>query len=471
MGNPDTNSWVTDKPDAQSEQWSQPRRSYQPVADYSFVAPRSQAPVSYPDRQPLDQAPGHYPARPRPSAHPVRSAYEYPVRPAYEDPVRPAYEDPVRPAYEDPVRPAYEDPVPRPYAEPADYPIPTRPGQANGLATPASTASRQAARQALAPASASLQPAHQLRGRRQQQVWTRRQRTWPQRVGGLVIAAACVAAVAWYVPRVMRDDRQLFTGTVTSSGIVTLNFAGSGEIGKVSVRPGQPVRKGQVLATEYAPSIYSVLGADRAAIAAEQAKMAQLRAAATADPAAAAGDDAQLAAAKAQLALGPAHLVPAQAKVTATEIIAPLGGRVIAANGQPGQTVTSAGIRTYVTDSAQATSRQGRSVSLLPEGPQTVHRTSAGQTSLPVVALRVSNSWQIVALIPEGSISRISVGSSVTISVPAGHITAVPGRVSEILPDPTSTSAGTFYQAVITITEDPKIAPLNGMTADIRIGS
>src|SRR6202050_1522783 len=171
MGNPDTNSWVTDKPDAQSEQWSQPRRSYQPVADYSFVAPRSQAPVSYPDRQPLDQAPGHYPARPRPSAHPVRSAYEYPVRPAYEDPVRPAYEYPVRPAYEYPVRPAYEypvrpayeNPVPRPYAEPADYPIPPRPGQANGLATPASTASRRVSRQSPAPPSVSPPPAHHPR--------------------------------------------------------------------------------------------------------------------------------------------------------------------------------------------------------------------------------------------------------------------------------------------------------------------
>jgi multidrug efflux pump subunit AcrA (membrane-fusion protein) len=456
MGNPDANSWVTGKPDAQSEQWSQPRRSYQPVADYSSAGPRSQAPVSYPDRQqPLDQAPGHYPARPRP----------------YANPVRPAYENPVRPAYENPVRPAYENPVPRPYAEPADYPIPPRPAQANGLATHASTASRQVSRQSPAAASVSLQPAHQLRGHRQEQVWTRRQRTWPQRVGGLVIAVACVAAVAWYVPRVMRDDRQLFTGTVTSSGIVTLNFPAAGEIGKLKVRLGQMVRKNQVLATEYAPSVYSVLAADQAAIAAEQAKMAQLRAAAAADPAAAAGDDAQLAAEKAQLALDQAQLVTDEAKMTATEIIAPSGGKVIAANGQPGQTVTSAGIRTYVTDSAQATSSQGPAFSLFPEGPQTVHRTSASQTSLPVVALRVSNSWQIVALIPEGSISRISGGSSVTISVPADHITAVPGRVSEILPDPTSSSAGTFYQAVITITEVPKIAPLNGMTADIRIGS
>jgi multidrug resistance efflux pump len=444
MGNPDVNSWVTDKPDAQSEPWSQPRRSYQPMADYSSAELRSRAPVSYPEQQqPLGHAPDAYSARPRPPARPVR--------------------------------PAYQNPVPRPYAEPADYPIPPRPGQvngqANGLATSASTAPRLAARQSPATASVSLQPAHQLRGHRQQQVWTRRQRTWPQRVGGLVIAAACVAAVAWYVPRVTRDDRQLFTGTVTSSGIVTLNFAVSGEIGKVSVRLGQTVRKNQLLATEYAPSVYSVVAADRAAIAAQQAKMAQLRAAAAADPAAAAGDDAQLAAEKAQLALDDAQLETDQAKQTATEIIAPSGGKVIAANGQPGQTVTSAGIRNYFTDSAQATTSQGPAFSLLPEGPQTVHRTSAGQTSLPVVALRVSDSWQIVALIPEGSISRISEGSSVTISVPACHITAVPGHVSEILPDPTSTSAGTFYQAVITITEVPKIAPLNGMTADIRVGS
>jgi multidrug resistance efflux pump len=444
MGNPDVNSWVTDKPDAQSELWSQPRRSCQPMADYSSAELRSRAPVSYPEQQqPLDQAPDDYSARPRPPARPVR--------------------------------PAYQNPVPRPYAESADYPIPPRPsqvnGHANGLATPASTASHLASRQSPATASVSLQPAHQLRGHRQQQVWTRRQRTWPQRVGGLVIAAACVAAVAWYVPRVTRDDRQLFTGTVTSSGIVTLNFPVSGEIGRVYVRLDQTVRKNQVLATEYAPSVYSVVAADHAAIAAEQAKMAQLRAAAAADPAAAAGDDAQLAAEKAQLALDQAQLVTDLAKETATEIIAPLGGRVIAANGQPGQTVTSAGIRNYVTDSAQATTSQGPAFSLLPEGPQTVHRTSASQTSLPVVALRVSDSWQIVALIPEGSISRVSEGGSVTISVPACHITAVPGRVSEILPDPTSTSAGTFYQAVITITEVPKIAPLNGMTADIRVGS
>jgi multidrug resistance efflux pump len=438
MGNPDTSSWMTGEADDRAEQrFRPPRRSY--------------------------QAPADYPARPR------------------------HYGDPAQRPYASPVRQPYDNPVQRPYAEPSDYTIPQRsyeanglrpyeanglgPYEANGLVAPSRSASRQVSRRSLATSSVSLQPAHQLRGKRRAQVWTRRQRTWPQRVGGLLIAGACVAAVAWYVPRVMRDDRQLFTGTVTSSGIITLNFAVSGEIGKVNVHLDQQVRKGQVLAAEYAPNIDSVVAADKAAIAAEQAKLAQLRAAEAADPAAAPADNTQLGAEKAQLALDEAQLETDQAKVTATEIVAPSAGTIIAANGQPGETVTSAGIRNYFTDSAQAPTSQGPAFSLFPEGPQTVHRTSASQSALPVVALRISASWQVVALIPEGSISRISKGGSVTISVPAGHITAVPGQITEILPTPTSTSAGTFYQAVITITGHPTILPLNGMTADIRIGS
>ncbi len=63
----------------------------------------------------------------------------------------------------------------------------------------------------------------------------RRRRTWPQVAGGVLIAGACVASAVWYVPRVMADDRRVITGTVSSSGVVALNFAGSGEISKVNV--------------------------------------------------------------------------------------------------------------------------------------------------------------------------------------------------------------------------------------------
>ena len=130
-----------------------------------------------------------------------------------------------------------------------------------------------------------------------------RRRTWPQLAGGVLIAGACVASAVWYVPRVMADDRRVITGTVSSSGVVALNFASSGEISKVTVHLAQTVRKGEVLAVEYAPNADSIVAADKAAIAAEQAKIAQLRAAATANPANASVDNAELAA-----ATGPARL-------------------------------------------------------------------------------------------------------------------------------------------------------------------
>ena len=361
-------------------------------------------------------------------------------------------------------------PPQRPYQAPGEYTVSQRPYQAPGRYPP-SSASRQVSRSFPATPSVSLQPADHMRGQRRGQVWIRRRQTWPQRVGGLLIAGACVASVAWYVPRVVSDDRQLLTGTVTSSGVIPLNFAVSGEIGKVNVHLDQLVRKGQVLAAEYAPNVNSVVAADKAAIAAEKAKMAELRAAEAADPAAAAGDNAQLGAENAQLALDEAQLAADQVKVAATEIVAPSSGIVIAANGQPGETVTSAGIRNYFADSQQAPTAQGPEFSLLPEGPQSVHPTSARGFTLPMIALRVSTSWQVVALIPEDSISRIKSGQDVTISVPAAHITAVQDRITEVLPTPTSTSDGVFYQAVVTITGHATSLPLNGMTAEIKLGS
>ena len=331
------------------------------------------------------------------------------------------------------------------------------------------------------------------------QYWIRRRWTWLQRAGGVLIACACVAGAAWYVPRVMSDDSKLLTGTVTSSGVVTLNFAYPGQISKVGVRPGQWVRKGQVLAAEYDPDAASVVAADKAAIASAQAaialaqaaiasaqaKIAELKTAEAADPAAAAADNAQLAAdnaqlaaEKTQLAAGQAQLAADQAqlatdreKVVATEIVAPSSGVVVACNGQPGQTVTSAGIRDYAADSQQAPAAQGPQFSLLPESPQTVHRVPAGQSALPVIALRTSAAWQVVALIPEDSVSGIKPGQIVTVSVPSAHITGVPGQIAEVAPTPVSTSEGVFYQAAVTIASHTQNLPLNGMAADIRLGS
>ena len=87
----------------------------------------------------------------------------------------------------------------------------------------------------------------------------------------------CVAAVAWYVPRVASTNRKALTGNVASSGIVALNFQNSGVISVIKVQPNQPVHKGQVLAVQYAPTMGALISADNAAISAVQAKVAQLK--------------------------------------------------------------------------------------------------------------------------------------------------------------------------------------------------
>ena len=302
------------------------------------------------------------------------------------------------------------------------------------------------------------------------QWWVRKQRTWPQRAGGILIAAALLVGVAWYVPRVLRADGQLLTGTVMSSGVVTLNFTDSGEIAAIDVHLGQAVRKGQVLAVESAPDVQSVVTADQAAIASDRAKISALKAAATAKPALASMDNAQIAAGNAQLAADEAQIVAERTKAAATQIIAPAAGVVVAVNGQPGEVVTAAGIRNYVADSQQASGTRSPAFSLLPEGPQSVRGSSAGTSALPVIALRMSMTWQVVAHIPETSVSGIKPGQQVMISVPAARITNVPGRIEEVLPTPQSTSGGTVYQAVVSISGSAAGLPLNGMAADIRLG-
>ena len=298
-------------------------------------------------------------------------------------------------------------------------------------------------------------------------------RTWQQVVGGVLIVAVCVAAAVWYVPRVMRTDSGLLSGTVVNSGVVTLNFTGSGEIDAMRVHPGERVHKGQVLATEYAPNLSSVLSADAAAIASDRTKLVALRSApmlgtsrGAVGPTAGAP---QVSAERAQLKLDEAQLADDRVRLAASRIIAPAAGSVIAANGRSGQAVTPAGIRDYTADVGHVPAAQRPLFSLLPEGPQSESHVAANGSALPVVAVRTSRSWEVAALVPENSVSGLSPGRRVTISVPAARLGAVPGRIAEVLSDPVSTPQGTEYQALVTITGPVARLPLSGMAADVRL--
>jgi multidrug efflux pump subunit AcrA (membrane-fusion protein) len=288
----------------------------------------------------------------------------------------------------------------------------------------------------------------------------------PQVLGAVLIVAACVAGAMWYVPRVIAADGRLYTGTVSSTGVTNLNFAGSGLVGKVSVQLGQVVKTGMVLATETSPSTTASVSADRASIAAAQATLAELKASPVIST-----TQASIAAAAAQLAKGQAQLAADQVKLSETQIIAPSGGTVVAINGQTGETVTSAGIRSYSSSQSQTGNAQSPPFSLLPEGPAASLKTSASASALPMIALRTSTSWQVTVLVPESTISAVRPGQKVTIAVPAAGLKGIGGYIQQLSPTPVSTSAGTAYQVVVSIRGHQRTTPLSGMTADVQLSS
>jgi multidrug efflux pump subunit AcrA (membrane-fusion protein) len=289
----------------------------------------------------------------------------------------------------------------------------------------------------------------------------RRHITGPQRLGAILLAACCLAGATWYVPRIVAADARTFTGTVSSDGITDLNFASPGLVGRILVRPGADVKAGQVLATETSPAATAAITADQAAIAADKAKLAGLRAVSA--------PGLSIVAAQAQLAKDQAQLAADEAKLMETQVVAPARGEVVAVNGQPGEAVTSAGVRSYSAPSPS--SGQPPAFSLLPEGPAPTMKSSSSASAQPLISLRTSADWQVKMLLPESSIAAIRPGLGVTVSVPAAGLSAIRGYIQELLPTPVSTSAGVAYQAVVHVLGQQRAVPLSGMTANVQLGS
>lgn len=291
----------------------------------------------------------------------------------------------------------------------------------------------------------------------------RRHMTVTQRLGGLLIAGLCVVGAYWYIPKVVASDEHSLVGTVSSTGVVALNFAANGQIGNIDVQVGQQVKKGQVLATEYAPTTDTIVKADRAAISAAQARISEINA----NPGP--GQAAALAAANAELAKDQEQLANDQQSLAATRIVASAPGTVVAVNGQPGEAVTTLGIRDFQSVSGSTPVGQQPQFSLLPEGPQSSVKSTGSASELPVIALRTSEDWNVVVLIPQAQVSKIKTDQRVSISVPSAGIKGVPGEIIEVLPTPQSTNAGVAYQAVITVLRQGGRAPLTGMSANVEL--
>ncbi len=275
----------------------------------------------------------------------------------------------------------------------------------------------------------------------------------------MLMAAACLGGAAWYVAGVAANDGRSFTGAVSGNGVISLNFGRAGQVAKVSAHVGQEVRKGQVLATEVTAAARAVVAADEAAIQADQATVAQVYQQSSVQS----GVD--LAAAQAKLAKDKAQLAVEQAAVAGMRIVAPMGGTVIAVNGQPGETVTAGGVRDFAAQS------QGSGALQQPAGSQGSQPGVTSPAAVPVIMLRTSRNWQVEMVVPQNSTFAVKPGHGVTIDVPADHLRGVHGRIESLLPTPVRTSQGVGYQVLITVLGQHSVPPLNGMQANVQLGS
>ena len=271
----------------------------------------------------------------------------------------------------------------------------------------------------------------------------------PKRVAGIAVAAASVVGVAVLAPSILTAAKnETLTGVVTQSSLDRLNFAAAGRVGRVRVRLGQMVRKGQLLARETTPAgALSTLRTDRAAIVADKTDLAALIAAAA--PAA------SVTAARAQLATDRAQWAADQA---ATVIRAPMAGTVVAVFGRAGDSATPAG--------------------LPGPGQQPVTQLSAltlaslrgGGRELPVIALRTSSQLQVRVLIPAESPAALKAGSAVTLAVPAAGLTRVTGVITALAGGPARAGGGGNV-AVIQVRGTIPATALTGMRADVHLSS
>ena len=269
----------------------------------------------------------------------------------------------------------------------------------------------------------------------------------PKRVAGIAVVAASVAGVAVLAPPILTAaENETLTGVVTQSSLDSLNFAAAGRVGRIRVRLGQVVRKGQLLAREITPAgALSTLRTDRAAIVADKTDLAALVAAGA--PAA------SVTAARAQLATDQAQRAADQA---AMAIRAPMAGTVVAVFGRAGDSATPAGLP-----------GPGQQPAATQLSALTLASLRGGGRELPVIALRTSSQLQVRLLIPAESPATLKVGSAVTMAVPAAGLTQVTGVITALAP----ASAGGGDVAVVQVRGTIPATALTGMRADVHLSS
>jgi macrolide-specific efflux system membrane fusion protein len=221
------------------------------------------------------------------------------------------------------------------------------------------------------------------------------------------------------------------SGAISAVRDVDANFGVSGTIASVAVAVGQTVTAGQTLGTLDTTDLEATVKTDYTAYV----YASQDLTAAEAQPGA---QVSQINQAKQQVSQARNTYNAAKADLAKATLTAPVGGLVIAVNGEVGSTTGSSG-----------------------------GNGSSGSSTAFVTIADVS-SYVVTTNIAEADIAKVTVGQAATITFPALTGTTATAKVTAIAPTATSSNSVVTYATTITLDKIPDGLRL-GQTADVAI--
>jgi macrolide-specific efflux system membrane fusion protein len=239
------------------------------------------------------------------------------------------------------------------------------------------------------------------------------------------------------------------SGAIAEARDVNANFGVSGTIASVDVAVGQTVTAGQTLGTLDTTDLQATANTDYTALVYANQDLA----AAEAQPGA---QVAQINQAKQAVSQARNTYNEAKAALGKATLTAPIGGLVIAANGQVGGTSGS---------SSSSSSGGGNNAS---GSDSSSSNSSSSSSSSAFVTIADVSSYIVKANIAEADIAKVTVGQAATITFPALTGTTATAKVTAISPTASTSNSVVTYATTITLDKIPDGLRL-GQTADVAI--
>jgi macrolide-specific efflux system membrane fusion protein len=213
------------------------------------------------------------------------------------------------------------------------------------------------------------------------------------------------------------------SGSVQSGNTASADFATAGTISSISVKVGDTVTKGQVLATVDPTSANAQLTTANANLNAAKASLTRANSS---------GDDATIAQAQAQVTTAQAAVNDASRAVTGTTLTAPMAGTVTAINGSVG-----------------AASGGGSG------GGSGSGSASSSSSSSGFIQLADLTVMQVSANFAEADATRLKVGQTTTVSWAALTGATATGKVATIAPTATTSNNVNSYAVILSLDSVP----------------